>query len=75
MPKPGPIVVADAHTMSGRPRFRGTRVPVETLFINLAAGLSLDEILQSWPTLDREDCEAVLMQACDLIQARARPSG
>ena len=40
--------------------FRGTRVPVEVLFDNLADGLPLDEIIESYPTLDRGDVLAVL---------------
>ena len=37
------------------------------LFDNLADGLSLDEILESWPTLKREDVLAVLALASDEI--------
>lgn len=53
--------------MSGTPCFRGTRVPVSVLFENLADGLSVDEILQSWPTLNRADVLAVLALASDEI--------
>jgi uncharacterized protein (DUF433 family) len=48
--------------LGGRPVFRNARVPVEVLFENLADGLSLDEILDSYPTLDRDDVVAVLEQ-------------
>jgi uncharacterized protein (DUF433 family) len=46
--------------MSGTPCFRGTRVPIAVSFENLADGLSLDEILESWPTLKRENALAAL---------------
>ena len=56
------LVVSAPGVMNGRPVFRNTRVPVEVLFENLADGLSLDEILDAYPTLDRDDVVAVLEQ-------------
>ncbi|AMJ63345.1 hypothetical protein AXW83_00160 [Bosea sp. PAMC 26642] len=55
--------------MSGSVVFRGTRVTVDTLFGNLAGGLTLDEILDSFPTLDRKDVMAVLELMPDMIAA------
>ena len=49
------VVVRDPEILGGRPIFRGTRVPVDVLFDNLADGLTLDEILRSYPTLERRD--------------------
>jgi uncharacterized protein (DUF433 family) len=37
-------------------------VPISVLFDNLADGLSVDEILESWPSLNRQDVLAVLAQ-------------
>jgi len=48
------IVTRDPDILGGVPVFTGTRVPVAVLFENLADGLSLDEILDSYPTLSRE---------------------
>ena len=53
--------------MSGTPCFRETRVPVAVLFDNLADGMSLDEISDSWPSLKREDVLAVLALASDEV--------
>ena len=36
------VIVRDPDILGGRPVFRGTRVPVEVLFENLADGLSID---------------------------------
>ena len=47
-----PITV-DAETLSGAPVFSGTRVPVTALVENLAAGLTLDEFLDNFPTVRR----------------------
>lgn len=57
------LVVSNPEIMSGAPCFRGTRVPVALLFENLRAGLTVDEVLDSFPTLDREDVLAVLALA------------
>ena len=54
------LITSDPGLMGGRRVFRGTRVPVEVLFENLADGLSLDTILSEYETLDRDDVIAVL---------------
>jgi len=46
--------------MGGRLVFRGTRIPVDILFDNLADGMSLDEILDAYPTLNRDDAVAAI---------------
>ena len=50
----------DREIMSGAPVFRGTRVPVQSLFEYLEDNLSLDEFLDCFPTVRREDVIAVL---------------
>ena len=57
------VIMVDPKIMSGTPCFRGTRVPISTLFENLADGMTIDEILESWPTLNRADVSAVLSLA------------
>lgn len=54
-----PITI-EAETLSGTPVFRGTRVPVTALLDNLAAGLTLDEFLDNFPTVSREQTIQVL---------------
>jgi uncharacterized protein (DUF433 family) len=54
------VVVVDPEIMSGAPVFRGTRVPVQSLFEYLEDNLSLDEFLDCFPTVRREDAIAVL---------------
>lgn len=46
--------------MSGQPCFRGTRIPVKMLLEHLAAGFSLDEFLETVPSLDRETAQEFL---------------
>ena len=54
-----PITI-DPEIVSGTPVFHGTRVPVEALISNLEAGLSLDEFLNNFPTVAREQALQVL---------------
>jgi uncharacterized protein (DUF433 family) len=54
-----PIEV-DSEIMSGAPVFRGTRVPVQSLFEYLEDNVPLDEFLTCFPTVRREDAIAVL---------------
>ena len=54
------LIVSTPGILGGRPVFRGTRVPVEVLFENLADGMSLDEILDQYRTLERGDIVRVL---------------
>lgn len=48
-----PITV-DPDILGGTPVFRGTRVPVEALLSNLEAGVSIEEFLENFPTVSRE---------------------
>lgn len=50
----------DPEIVSGAPVFRGTRVPVEALLSNLEAGLTLDEFLDNFPSVTREQALQVL---------------
>jgi uncharacterized protein (DUF433 family) len=58
-PRPSEIVV-EKEILSGEPVFRGTRVPVSSLFDNLESGVSLDEFLENFPTVKREQAIQVL---------------
>lgn len=53
-------VVRNPNIMGGRPVFANSRVPVEVLFENLEDGLSLDEILQNYPTITKAAAIGVL---------------
>ena len=61
------VLSSDPETVSGAVVFKGTRVPVDTLFDHLAAGDSLDVFLRDFPTVQREQAEAALhLAATDL---------
>ena len=65
------IVVSDPEILGGTPVFSGTRVPGRVLFENLADGVSLQEILDAYPTLKREHVIEALHQADLLIERTA----
>ena len=46
-------IVADSEILGGEPVFRGTRVPVASLFEHLESDCSLDEFLENFPTVTR----------------------
>jgi uncharacterized protein (DUF433 family) len=66
--RPEDVFSSDPETMSGALVFRGTRVPVEALFENLAGGLSLDEFLDNFPTVQRSQAEAALILAAENLR-------
>ena len=68
--RPGAPLSADPAVMGGRTVFAGTRVPVEVLFENLADGLTVDEVVASYPTLRKEDVLDVLAEACRRVSRR-----
>ena len=54
-----PITI-DPEIVSGAPVFRDTRVPVEALIANLEDGISLEEFLDNFPSVSREQAVQVL---------------
>ena len=57
--------------MHGVPVFRGTRVPVQTLFDYLERGGTLPDFLQGFPTVSRSLALEALEEAKQLLLARA----
>jgi uncharacterized protein (DUF433 family) len=64
------VLSSDPEIVSGAVVFKGTRVPVDALFENLAGGSSLEEFLDDFPTVEREQAEAVLALASEIIKNR-----
>ena len=50
----------DKEILSGTPVFSGTRVPVSALLDNLEVGVSLDDFLENFPSVKREQTIQVL---------------
>ena len=64
------IINIDNDILSGQPVFKGTRVPVESLFDHLEAGVSLDEFLDDFPTVPKDMAIALLAIANKLLTAK-----
>lgn len=57
----------------GKPCIRGTRIMVSIILDNLTAGVSREEILKSYPTLQPEDIDAALAYASEVVRERIIP--
>jgi len=65
------IVHSDPEILGGTPVFVGTRVPVKTLYDYLEGGDSLDEFLEDFPSVSREQAIAALELARSMTEADA----
>ncbi|MEH2291996.1 DUF433 domain-containing protein [Nostoc sp.] len=63
MLKYSPIISASLEIMGGTPVFAGTRVPVQTLLDYLKAGESINDFLDGFPTVTRQQVIALLEEA------------
>ena len=55
-------IVADAEHLGGSPRVRGTRISVALILETLAAGLSVAEIVDAYPSLTEESVRGALAE-------------
>ena len=65
------IVNIDPEIQGGRPVFKGTRVPIETLFMHLEKGVSLDEFLEDFPSVKKDQAIELLEIAEGLVTAES----
>lgn len=65
-------ISCDPDVMGGTPVFTGTRVPVQTLLDYLEGGDSIDDFIDGFPSVSREQVILFLEQARDQLVARAR---
>jgi uncharacterized protein (DUF433 family) len=54
------LIEVNPQKMSGTPVFRGTRVPIQNLFDCLEEGETIDQFLDQFPTVTREQVNGVL---------------
>lgn len=64
------LITIDPDILGGTPVFTGTRVPVESLFDHLEAGVPLDEFLDDFPTVSRAQAVALLDAASKLLTSK-----
>jgi uncharacterized protein (DUF433 family) len=70
---PCPVIESRPDVLGGTPVFVGTRVPIQTLLDYLEGGHPLDEFLDDFPTVKREQAVALLEHAKVLLVASASP--
>jgi len=66
------VISSETDVMGGTPCFTGTRVPVQTLLDYLEAGDSIDDFLQGFPTVKREQVIHFLETATARMVAASR---
>jgi len=69
-----PVISSSPEILGGAPVFAGTRVPVQNLIDYLEAGDSLDDFLDAFPSVTREQAVAALEMARESLTAGARPA-
>ena len=60
-------ITVEPDKLGGKPCIRGLRFPVRDLLELLANGVSVEEILQDYPSLEAEDIPAVLSYAAERL--------
>ncbi len=61
-------IVSTPDVLHGKPRIRGTRIPVSLILGYLAAGYTIEEIINEFPDLNKEQIEACLDYARELAE-------
>jgi len=67
------VVKIDPEIMSGTPCFAGTRVPIQILIDYFEGGETLDDFLEQYPTVSREQAVAFLVESSNLWEASLQP--
>ena len=68
---PQPLIVKDPEILGGTPVFAGTRVPIGLLFEHLEAGDRLDECLDNYPSVTRDQAIELLARAAKTLAKSA----
>ncbi|MBI3314937.1 MAG: DUF433 domain-containing protein [Candidatus Omnitrophica bacterium] len=65
------VIVSDCHILGGAPVFRGTRVPLQVLIDYLESGSTIDQFLQGFPTVTRQQVIDFLDEAKEKVLVQA----
>ena len=74
MPATSPVIHSDPDILGGIPVVFGTRVPLRTLLDYLEAGDSLNEFLEDFPSVTREQAVSALRLVERMLVAHANPA-
>ena len=62
-------IVSDPNILRGKPIIKGTRISVELILEKLGEGMSIEELLEAYPNLTREDILAAISYSADVIKS------
>jgi uncharacterized protein (DUF433 family) len=62
------LIISDPKIMVGKPVIKGTRITVEHILEEMAGGLTIEELLDSYPNLSRESIQAALKFAAESVR-------
>ena len=60
-------ITVDPEVLVGKPIIRGLRISVDQILKALAGGVTVQEMLNDYPDLEKEDIQAALLYAADLV--------
>jgi uncharacterized protein (DUF433 family) len=66
-------ITFDPDLCFGKACIRGMRVPVSSILGYMSSGMSVEEILAEWPTLEKEDIDQALAYAASALEERLIP--
>lgn len=69
------VIISNPEIMHGTPCFAGTRVPVKSLFDHLQAGYTVDGFLEQFPSVQKQQVEALLKELEQTAEREAQPIG
>lgn len=58
------VIQRDPEIMGGTPTFAGTRVQIRSLLDELASGTSMEEFMELYPDVSRQQIKAALLELC-----------
>ena len=61
-------IVSNPNILQGKPTIKGTRISVELILRKLGEGMSIEELLEAYPFLTKEDILAALSFSADVIK-------
>lgn len=64
-------ITIDSNICHGKPTIRGLRYPVDNMLELLASGMTIEELLEDYPVLEKEDFLACLQYAAKLTQVKS----
>ena len=64
-------ITIDPEICHGKPTVRGLRYPIEIILQHMSSGMTIDEILEDYEDLEKEDITAALMYASKLTEVKS----